>query len=210
MEPIEQTSIGFIARIRRSFFTGIVFIAPLIITAYIIMAVIRFMDNLIKPLIPPQYHPTALIGIDIPGVGLVLFVVTVTFIGAITRGFVGRQISHSLYELVNRFPIVRSIYNLVKQILETVFNEDKPNFEQVCLVEYPRKGIYAIGFIAKSASGSLAQAIDEEVYAVFIPTTPNPTSGFFLYFPKTDVKLLDISVEAAAKLVISSGLVEPE
>jgi uncharacterized membrane protein len=144
-------------------------------------------------------------------VGVIIFLIFTVVVGWIAKGLIGRSLILFAESLVNRMPVVRSIYSGVKQIAETVFAQSERSFEKACLVEYPRKGIWAIGFISTEARGEINEKtrMDGEVLSVFVPTTPNPTSGFLLYFPRSDVIELDMSIEDAAKLVISAGLVYP-
>jgi len=143
---------------------------------------------------------------------VIFFLVFTTFVGWIAKGFIGRFFIRNAETLVHRMPVVRSIYSGVKQIAETVFAQSDRSFEKACLVQYPRKGIWAVGFISTVAKGEVkSKAVSErQLLSVFVPTTPNPTSGFLLFFPEEDVIQLDMSIEDAAKLVISAGLVYPE
>ncbi len=201
---------GFFARLRSNFLTGLVFIAPIAVTLWFIWWAINAIDRAVTPFIPPSWRPDQLLGFEIPGVGVVFFFIVATITGWLTKGIVGAQIKRALGAFVNQFPVVRSIYHALGQIFETVFSEKGQNFQTAVMIEYPRKGIYAIGFLATRATGEIRKkAGHDDLLAVFIPTTPNPTSGFFLYFPSDEVTILDMSVEDAAKLVISSGLVEP-
>jgi uncharacterized membrane protein len=142
---------------------------------------------------------------------VVIFLIFTVLVGWIAKGLIGRSLINFAESLVNRMPVVRSIYSGVKQIAETVFAQTESNFEKACLVQYPRKDIWAIGFISTEAKGEVnAKAqTGSDLLSVFVPTTPNPTSGFLLFFPREDVIELDMSIEDAAKLVISAGLVYP-
>lgn len=150
-------------------------------------------------------------GINLRGIGVIIFFVFTIFIGWLARGIIGRSFLHWAERLVDRTPIVRTIYSGIKQIAETVFAQTDQNFDKACLVEYPKQGIWAIGFISTSAKGEIAARFPEhnEMLSVFLPTTPNPTSGFLLFVPSTDVRMLDMKIEDAAKLIISAGLVYP-
>lgn len=201
---------SFAARVRSNFLTGLVVVLPVALTIYLIWSFIGFVDNRVLPLVPDAYNPSTYLGVDVRGWGVVVFLVFTTFIGALTKGFFGRSILRYVERLVDRVPIVRSIYNAIRQIIETVVNNNKQSFENACLVEYPRKGIWAIAFISTETSGEiLPKAGQKAMYSVFLPTTPNPTSGFLLFIPKEDVVILDMDVEEAAKLIISAGLVTP-
>lgn len=199
------------AGIRASFLTGLVVIAPVFLTGWLIWSVTGWIDGWVLPLIPWQFRPDALVGVDLRGVGLVVFLVFTVVVGWVAKGLIGRSLIRWAENLVDRMPVVRSIYGGVKQIAETVFAQTDTKFDRACLVEYPRPGIWAIGFISTRAKGELALALADhgEILSVFLPTTPNPTSGFLLYVPARDVIVLEMKVEDAAKLIISAGLVYP-
>ena len=201
---------SLIVRLRGNFLAGIVIVAPVVLTAYLAWTVITFIDQQIVPWVPDVYNPKTYLNVDIPGFGVVVFLLFTTVVGYFTRNLFGRQIVKIGESWVDRMPIVRSIYNGVKQIAETVFAQSETSFDKACLIEYPHKGIWAIGFISTSTKGEVkARADAGEMTSVFVPTTPNPTSGFLLFFPTKDVIELDMTVEDAAKLVISAGLVYP-
>jgi uncharacterized membrane protein len=149
-------------------------------------------------------------GINLRGTGVVIFLVFTILVGWMARGLIGRSFLRWAETVVDRMPVVRSIYNGIKQIAETVFAQTDQNFEEACLVEYPKEGIWAIGFVSTRAKGEVAAKFPgEEILSVFLPTTPNPTSGFLLFVPANKVKMLDMKIEDAAKLIISAGLVYP-
>ena len=210
----------FISGFRNSFLTGVVVIAPVGLTVWLIWTVIGWVDGFVLPFVPSQYQPEELlkailgedVRVNIRGLGVVFFLVFTTFIGWIAKGLLGRTFIRSAENLVNRMPVVRSVYSGVKQIAETVFAQADRSFEKACLIEYPRRGIWAIGFISTAAKGEVSKRAGsgQKMQSIFVPTTPNPTSGFLLFFPAEDVIELDMSVEDAAKLVISAGLVYPE
>jgi uncharacterized membrane protein len=172
---------------------------------------IGWVDGLVLPLIPYDLTAARFIGIDLRGVGLAVFLVFTILVGWIAKGLIGRTLIRFGENLVGRMPVVRSIYSGVKQISETIFAQTERSFETACLIQYPRKGIWAIGFISTLAKGEIANKAETggALVSVFLPTTPNPTSGFLLFLPKEDVIELDMTVEDAAKLVISAGLVYP-
>lgn len=207
---------GFFQRLRNNFLTGIVVVAPFGITVYITWTIVDYIDSTVLPrvvpLIPEQYRPENLLPFYLPGLGVIIFVIFLIFIGSFTKNFFGREILKIGERWVERMPVVRSLYNGLKQIAETIFTQSSNSFEKACLVEYPRKGIWAVAFVSTSAKGEIPQkaANGGEMMSVFLPTTPNPTSGFLLFVPKEDVVYLDMTVEEAAKLVISAGLVNPE
>ena len=197
--------------LRASFLTGIVVIAPVGLTLWLIWTVAGWVDGLVLSLIPAGYQPEKYIGINLRGIGVVILLIFTILVGWVAKGLIGRSLIGFGESLVDRMPVVRSIYSGVKQIAETVFAQSERSFEKACLVQYPRKDIWAIGFISTEAKGEvLAKAeTNSDMLSVFVPTTPNPTSGFLLFFPREDVIELDMSIEEAAKLVISAGLVSP-
>ncbi|MCV6824375.1 MULTISPECIES: DUF502 domain-containing protein [Halocynthiibacter] len=202
---------GFFAGLRANFLTGIVVIAPIAVTLWLIWTVVGWIDGWVLPFVPMEYRPKQYIGIDLRGVGLIIFLIFAVLVGWLAKGLIGRTFIHWAENLVDRTPVVRSIYNGLKQIAETVFAQTDQSFDRACLIEYPRKGIWAIGFISTDAKGEINSRIlnDQKIVSVFLPTTPNPTSGFLLFVPQVDVIELEMSVEDAAKLVISAGLVYP-
>ena len=203
---------AFWARLRNNFLTGIVIFAPISITIYLVWLFLNFVDSWVLNYVPKAYNPSEYLPISIPGIGVVFFFFFVAALGATTKGFFGRQLFRFGERLVDRMPVVRSIYTTLKQIVETIFaREGQDSFEQVCLVEYPRRGIWAVAFVTTDTGGEIAEknSAAGQMVSIFLPTTPNPTSGFLLFVPKDDVILLDMSVEDAAKQVISAGLVTP-
>ena len=208
-----------LARLRTSFLTGIVVIAPVALTIWLIWSVIGWFDGFVLPFVPDAYRPEKILNtlfgydlkLNIRGVGVVVFLVFATLVGWLAQGLIGRSFIKYAENLVNRMPVVRSFYSGIKQIAETVFAQQERSFEKACMIEYPRKGIWAIGFISTTAKGEIAErnSSNGPMVSVFVPTTPNPTSGFLLFFPKTDIVELEMSIEDAAKLVISAGLVYP-
>lgn len=202
---------SLLASLRASFLTGLVVIAPVALTMWLIWSVVGWIDGFVLPLVPRTIQPEEYIGINLRGVGVIIFLVFTIIVGWIAKGIIGRSMIHFGEGLVNRMPVVRTIYSGIKQISETVFAQSERSFEKACLIQYPRKGIWAIGFVSTNAKGEVAKRAETsgELIGVFVPTTPNPTSGFLLFFPEEDVIELDMSVEEAAKLVISAGLVYP-
>ena len=197
-------------RLRTDFLTGLVVVLPMFLTGYLLWATIAFVDAKVIPLIPGRYNPENIFGRNIFGLGLLVFLVFTTLVGALTKGYVGRQILAFGESLVERTPIVRPIYNALKQIVEAIFGSSGTSFQQVCLVEYPRKGLWSVGFIANDIRGEVPLKTGEpDLVSVFLPATPNPASGFLRFVPRREVIILDMSVEDAVKLVISGGLVAP-
>jgi uncharacterized membrane protein len=206
---------GFLTRVRNNFLTGLVVIAPIGLTVWLVWTVIGWFDSWVLPFIPRGYRPDIWLlerfGLDISirGIGVAFFLLFTLVIGWVVKGYIGRAILRWAENLVQKTPVIRSVYGGIKQIAETILNQDQQSFEHACLIEYPRRGLWAIAFISTSAKGEIAARASEPLLSVFLPTTPNPTSGFLLFVPAEDVVYLDMTVEDAAKLVISAGLVYP-
>lgn len=200
-------------RLRNYFLTGIIVTAPLAITAYLAWTVVGWVDAWMKPYIPARYNPDTYLDFPIPGVGLIFALLMITFIGFVTANFVGRAIVGFGERLLNRMPLVRNVYNGLKQMFETVLANRSELFNKVALFEYPRKGSWSIVFIAKQQDTEINRALSKQhsrTVAVFRPITPNVTTGYLLFVDERDLIPLDMSVEDAAKMLISAGLVGPE
>ncbi len=199
----------FFQRIKTYFLTGLVVASPVGITIYLALAFINLIDRNIIPLIPESYNPETYLPFPIPGIGLVFLFFMLTFLGFFAANFLGKTLIKIGEKILNRLPIVKSVYNTLKQIFETVISENKGSFQEVVLVEYPRKGIWAIAFISGENTGEIQAKLPEDVVNIFLPTTPNPTSGFLLFVPVKDIIKLDMTPDEGAKYVISAGLVDP-
>ncbi len=195
-------------RLRRYLVAGILVWLPLGVTIVIVRFLIGLMDKSLV-LIPRQYHPEEWLGIGIPGLGVILTVILLLITGVLTANFVGRAFLKGWESLLDRIPVARSIYSAAKNFAEIVFSDSGSAFNKVLLVEYPRKGIYSITFQTASEIGEIQARTGEDVVACFVPTTPNPTSGFLLFVPQRDVVILDMTVEEGIKMVISGGIVSP-
>lgn len=212
----EHKQRGLLAWLRNTFIAGLAVIAPGILTVWLVWNVVTWIDGLVLPLIPERFHTQTLIGWDVPGVGVAVFLIFTLIMGYLTRGFVGRTIVGWGERIVETMPIVRTIYNAVKQIADTILSRTAPTFDRACLIEYPRPGVWALGFISTTARGEVGEKLaarletDEELISVFMPTTPNPTTGFLMFLPRSKVIELDMGIEDAAKLMISAGLVYPD
>jgi uncharacterized membrane protein len=197
-------------RLRGYFLAGLLVAAPIGITFYIAWLFISFVDARVKPLIPPRYNPETYLPFSLPGIGLIVVVVFLILMGALAAGVVGRAIEQVGRSVLTRMPIVRSIYGAVKQIFETVLAQQSTSFREVVLFEYPRRGIWALGFITGATPGETQRVGNgEEVLNVFMPTTPNPTSGFIFMLPRSEVHPLSMTVEEGLKMVVSGGIVTP-
>jgi len=197
------------ARLRTYFFAGILITAPISLTIYLAWLFITFVDERVFSVIPQQYNPETYLPFSIPGIGLLLALIGLTLIGALTAGILGRALHGLIEGTLNRLPIIRSLYGAIKQIMETVLANKSSAFRECVLIEYPRKGIWTIGFITGTTRGEVQERTAEEVINVFVPTTPNPTSGFLLFVPAQDIIRLKMPIEDGRKLVVSGGIVTP-
>lgn len=215
-EPAPKRSI--FAAIRAAFFTGLVVVLPVGLTIYVVWGVIGWIDGWILPLIPSAYQPEALmhryigpeVNFPVRGVGVLVFLVVTAVVGWIARGIIGRSVIRRAENLVDRLPIVRSVYSGVKQVTETFFTKAEKNFDRTCLVRFPHPGSWAVGLVASAPQGEIAAKLpqDDQMVAVFVALTPM-TSGILIYVPARDIILLDMKADEAIKLVVSAGLVYP-
>lgn len=205
----ERKGLGLAARLRAYFFAGILATAPIAFTAYLAWLFISFVDSTVIPLIPARYNPETYLPFSIPGLGILVMVVFLTLVGALTAGFIGRLFVRLSESILARMPVVRSIYSALKQIFETVLAQKSNTYRQVAAIEYPRRGIWVLAFVSGPTEGEVQNRAESELINVFVPTTPNPTSGFLLFVPREDVHILDMTVEEGAKLVVSGGIVTP-
>lgn len=201
---------GATTRLRNYFLAGVLVTAPISITFWLTWRVITFIDDRVTPYIPAHWNPETYLPFGLPGLGLIVAVVALTLIGFLAAGYVGRMVMHVGERIVGRLPVIRSIYSWTKQVVETVLSQSSAAFREVVLIEYPRVGCWAVGFITGRTVGEVQRLTASTVYNVFVPATPNPTSGFLLFVPKEDVHHLDLTVEEGIKLVISGGIVVPD
>ena len=198
----------FRASIKNYFLTGLLVILPVFVTVYIIWFLIRIMDAILK-YVPHKYLPDSYLPFHIPGIGLILVLVLIFIVGLLFRNIVGRKIVHLGENIVHRIPFVGILYSGIKQLVEAFFIQKNDAFRRVALVEYPRRGIYVIGFITGESKGEIQTKTNKKMMNLFIPTTPNPTSGFYILIPEDDLVILDMSVDDAFKLIISGGIFSP-
>lgn len=198
------------AKLRAYLFTGILVTAPVAITFYLAYKFIFWVDAFVSKMIPPQYHLDNYLPITIPGLGLIVMIIFLMFVGMFAAGFLGRFFIRLGDWFVSRVPLVSSVYSLLKQIFETFFSNKTQAFKKVVMLEYPRKGLWIIGLVSADLKGEVKDKLPEDMLNVFIPTTPNPTSGFLIFVPRKDVTELSMSVEEAIKFIVSGGLVEPK
>ena len=199
----------FYGHLRGYFLAGVLVTAPIGITFYISWLLIRWVDSRVTPLLPAAYNPETYLPFAVPGLGLVIVFITLTFIGWATAGMVGRLWTRISEKALARMPVIRSIYGAVKQIIETILQQQSNAFRQVVLFEYPRRGSWAIGFITGQTQGEVQNLTQDDVVNVFLPTTPNPTSGYLLFIPRRELVVLDMTVEEGIKMVVSGGIVTP-
>lgn len=208
-QPAVTVRTGPIARLRNYFFAGVLVTAPVAITIWATWAFLDFVDARVTPLIPAKWNPETYLPFSVPGIGLVVVLAFLTLVGMLTAGYIGRLLMRQGERLLAQVPVIRSIYSAVKQIFETVLAQRSQAFRQVALVEYPSRGIWAIGFVTTRSEGEVQYRLGGEMKTIFVPATPNPTTGFLLFLPEEDVEILDMTVEQGLKLVVSGGIVVP-
>jgi uncharacterized membrane protein len=211
-EPGKPVSLrhGLAGRLRNYFLTGLVLVGPAYITISLTWWFINWVDDLVRPFIPMAYRPETYLPVTIPGLGLIIALVTLTLLGFLTANFIGRKLVETGENILNRMPVVRPVYKSLKQIFETLFAKGGSSFRRVGLVEFPSPGMWSLVFLSNPASAEIAARLpDTEHIAAFMPCTPNPTTGFFFYVPRRDIIDLDITVEAAMTLLMSAGMVQP-
>ncbi len=196
------------AKIKNYLLTGILVSAPVFITFWIVLSLVKFFDKLITPLIPYYINPNYYLPRDVPGLGLIILIIVLILIGFLTASFFGRFLLRKTESLINKIPLIKIFYKTIKQIIETIFKNNSKAFREVVLLEYPRKGIWVLGFTTGQVEGAVKKKIKGNLINVFVPTTPNPTSGFLLMVPKTQLEYLDVKVDDAIKTIVSAGIIE--
>jgi uncharacterized membrane protein len=196
------------SQIRGYFLAGLLVVVPLGVTFFVITAILKLIDRLLI-IIPPKFLPDTYLPFKIPGFGLVLAIVLIMVTGILVKNYIGRRVVDFGESILSGIPLVRPVYVAVKQVIQAMFGDTPYAFKRAILVEYPRKGVWAIGFVTGKTYGEIVEKTKKKMINVFLPTTPNPTSGFYLVIPEEDTISLDISVEDAFKLLISGGVVEP-
>ncbi|MCD8497810.1 MAG: DUF502 domain-containing protein [Alphaproteobacteria bacterium] len=204
---IAKTSIG--RRLRGYLLAGILVTAPITLTVYLTYLFLTFIDAKVASILPLEMYETYYARTTIPGVGLLVAIVFFMTVGWFATNFLGRTVIRVSEYIVDKMPIIRTIYGAIKQIMETIMASQGNAFREAVMLEYPRKGIWSIGFVTGKAEGEVQRLTENEVVNVFLPTTPNPTSGFLLFVPKKDLVFLEMSVEDAVKLVVSAGIINP-
>jgi uncharacterized membrane protein len=207
VEPLDPPRLP--GRLRTYFLTGIIVAAPISITFFLVWQFLSFLDTHVAGLLPARYNPETYLPFSLPGLGLLIMLAFLTLVGMLTAGLAGRTLVRMGERLLSRMPVIRSVYSTLKQIFETILAQKSRSFREVVLVEYPRRGLGAIGFVTGPTGGEIQARSKDELVNVFLPTTPNPTSGFLLFVPKNDLVHLDMTIEEGIKLVISGGIVTP-
>ena len=204
MARLKRKSISIIAKLRNYFITGIVVLVPIGITLYLT----KFFISISSNLIPRNINPNSYLPFSVPGLEIVLSVIFITIIGGLSLSFIGKKVLQLFNDLLKKIPILRTIYSAIGQMAETLAPKRK-NKKSVVLIEYPRKGSWAVGFATKDNKGEISKKTNKNLVNVFVPTTPNPTSGFLLMFPREEVIYLDMSFEDASKFIVSAGTSNP-
>ena len=205
MARLKRKSISITAKLRNYFITGIVVLIPIGVTLYLT----RFFIRVSSKLIPAEINPNNYLPILIPGLEIILAIIFITLIGYLSLSFLGKKILQLFNDLLKRIPILRTIYSAIGQMAETLAPKRKSK-KSVVLIEYPRKGSWAVGFATKDNKGEISKKTNQNLVNVFVPTTPNPTSGFLLMFPKEEIIYLDMSFEEASKFIVSAGTSNPK
>ena len=205
MARLKRRSISIVAKLRNYFITGIVVLVPIGITFYLI----KFFMSISPKLIPSNINPNNYLPFSIPGLEIFLSIIFITLIGGLSLSFIGKKVLQLFNDLLKKIPILRTIYSAIGQMAETLAPKRKSK-KSVVLVEYPRKGSWAVGFATKDNKGEISKRINKKLVNVFVPTTPNPTSGFLLMFPKDEIIYLDMNFEEASKFIISAGTSDPK
>ena len=205
MSKFKRKRISLVAKLRNYFFTGIVVLVPIGITLYLT----KFFISISSKLIPSEINPNSYLPFSIPGLEILLSIIIITIIGGLSLSFIGRKVLQLVNDLFRRIPILRTIYSAIGQMTET-FAPKRKSKKSVVLIEYPRKGSWAVGFVTKENKGEISKKTNKNLVNVFVPTTPNPTSGFLLMFPKDEVIYLDMTFEEASKFIVSAGTSDPK
>ncbi len=205
MAKFKRKRISFFAKLRNYFITGIVVLVPIGITLYLT----KFFITVSSKLIPSEINPNSYLPFLIPGLEIILAIIFITFIGYLSLSFIGKKILQLFNDLLKRIPILRTIYSAMGQMAEALAPKRKSK-KSVVLIEYPRKGTWAVGFATKDNKGEISKKTNQNLVNVFVPTTPNPTSGFLLMFPKDEIVYLDMSFEEASKFIVSAGTSDPK
>ena len=206
-KPAKRPKFSLFRWARNRFFTGVIVALPIVATFLAVSWIVTKIDENVFRIIPDSLNPETYLGFAIPGLGLIISVILLFLLGIISSNFIGKSLIKSGEKLLTRVPVVSPVYNSLKQIVQTVAAQKDRAFRDVCLIEYPKKDVWAIGFVTADLTGEPAKALGDDMVCVFVPTTPNPTSGFLLFVKKDDIQILDMTPEEDAKMIISGGKV---
>ena len=201
--------ISVAARLRNYFLAGILVTAPIAITLYFAWSMVDYVDSRVTAVLPDRYNPSTYLHVAIPGLGVVILALTLTLIGFLTANYLGRMMLRLGEGVVSRMPVVRNIYSALKQIFESVLSNRAQSFSEVVLVEFPRPGMWTMGLVVGAAYAEISDKAGAALFNVFVPTTPNPTSGYLVFVPRSQMTRLDMTVEDCLKMIISGGIVTP-
>ncbi len=205
MSKTKKRKISLVARLRNYFFTGVVVLVPLGFTLYLTL----FLISISSKLVPKDLNPNSYLPFSIPGLEILLSIIFITLIGGLSLSFIGKKFLQIINDILKKIPFLRTIYSAIEQMTKT-FTQKNKNKKNVVLIEYPRKGTWAVGFATKDNKGEINKKTNKKLVNVFVPTTPNPTSGFLLMFPKDELIYLDMSFEEASKFIVSAGTSIPK
>lgn len=198
-----------VERLRAYFLAGILVTGPIALTFYLTWLFVSFIDASVGSLLPDPYNPAKYLPVTIPGLGLIIAVVGLTLIGALTAGYLGRLLVRLSERVLGRMPVIRGVYGAVKQIFETVLAKQSDTFREVVLVEFPRRSMWTIAFVTSRTEGEVQDTAGPDAVGIYVPTTPNPTSGYLVFVPRRDIVPLTMTVEEGIKMVVSGGIVAP-
>jgi len=207
VKRVQKSRLRFIKWARNRFFTGVIIAIPIVATFLAVSWVVTKIDQNVFALIPDSLNPKTYLGFAVPGLGIIISTILLFLLGIVASNFIGKSLIKSGENLLERVPVVSPIYKSLKQIVQTVAAQKDRAFRDVCLIEYPKKDVWAIGFVTADLSGPPAEALGDDMVCVFVPTTPNPTSGFLLFVQKDTIRILDMTPEEGAKMIISGGMV---
>jgi len=198
------------AKIKNYLLTGVLVTAPVVITFWIAISLVKFFDRLVTPIIPYYLNPNFYLPRDVPGLGLIILVIFLVFIGFLTANFFGSWILKKTELIIQKIPFIKIFYKTIKQILETILKSNSSAFREAVLVEYPRKGVWVVGFTTGNVKGEVKKKLSNKLVNIFIPTTPNPTSGFLLMVPHKEIKPLNVNIDDAIRTIVSAGIISLE
>lgn len=204
------TKKAILSRLRTYFLAGLVVTAPIGITIYLAWSFLQILDRIVAPIIPGPYNPNTYMPFSLPGLGFIITVIFFIIVGWLTKNYLGRVIVRWSEYVVERVPVINKIYIAIKQVMETIMASKSDAFKEVIMFEYPRKGMWVLGFLTGVTKGEVQELTDTEVVNVFLPTTPNPTSGFLLFVPKKDITFMKMTVEEGIKMIVSGGIITPQ